>query len=235
MLEVSDIHVNYGLFEAVKGVTLNVHDKELVAIMGPNGHGKSTVVRAISGLVRVKKGKIEYNGNRIDKLKPPDIVKMGVIQVPEGGHLFPEMTVKENLILGAYTTEAWKNREENMKRVLNLFPILKDRMNQLCLTLSGGERRAVAVGRGLMSSAKLLMLDEPSLGLSPLLAQELIKGIKKIKDTGISIILVEENIRYVRELADRIYLVEQGKIALQGEKKEVLENKYVKKAYLGII
>ncbi len=235
MLEVSDIHVNYGLFEAVKGVTLNVHDEELVAIMGPNGHGKSTLVRAISGLVRVKKGKIEYNGNRIDKLKPPDIVKMGVIQVPEGGHLFPEMTVKENLILGAYTTEAWKNREENMKRVLNLFPILKDRMNQLCLTLSGGERRAVAVGRGLMSSAKLLMLDEPSLGLSPLLAQELIKGIKKIKDTGISIILVEENTRYVRELADRIYLIEQGKVVLQGKKKEVLENNYVKKAYLGII
>ncbi len=235
MLEVSDIHVNYGLFEAVKGVTLNVHDEELVAIMGPNGHGKSTLVRAISGLVRVKKGKIEYNGNRIDKLKPPDIVKMGVIQVPEGGHLFPEMTVKENLILGAYTTEAWKNREENMKKVLNLFPILKDRMNQLCLTLSGGERRAVAVGRGLMSSAKLLMLDEPSLGLSPLLAQELIKGIKKIKDTGISIILVEENTRYVRELADRIYLIEQGKVVLQGKKKEVLENNYVKKAYLGII
>jgi len=235
MLEVSDIHINYGLFEAVKGVTLNVHDEELVAIMGPNGHGKSTLVRAISGLVRVKKGKIEYNGNRIDKLKPPDIVKMGVIQVPEGGHLFPEMTVKENLILGAYTTEAWKNREENMNKVLNLFPILKDRMNQLCLTLSGGERRAVAVGRGLMSSAKLLMLDEPSLGLSPLLAQELIKGIKKIKDTGISIILVEENTRYVRELADRIYLIEQGKVVLQGKKKEVLENNYVKKAYLGII
>jgi len=235
MLEVSDIHVYYGLFEAVKGISLNIREKELVAIMGPNGHGKSTLIRAISGLVKIKGGKIEYNGKKIDKLKPPDIVKMGIIQVPEGGHLFPEMTVEENLLLGAYVPGAWRKRKENIQIVLDLFPILKDKMDQICLTLSGGERRAVAVGRGLMSSAKLLMLDEPSLGLSPLLAKELIKGIKKIKDTGIAIILVEENVRYIRELADRIYLVEQGKVTLKGKKDQVLENKHVKKAYLGII
>jgi len=212
-----------------------VHDNETVALLGPNGHGKSTILRAISGLIRPRSGTITFNNTKISQLRAPDIVKMGVIQVPEGGHLFPEMTVKENLMLGAYTPEAWKHREVNMHKVLEIFPILRDKMNRLCLNLSGGERRAVAVGRGLMSAAKLLMLDEPSLGLSPLLAQEVMRGIRNIKATGISILLVEENTRYIRELADRIYLIEQGKVALEGEKNEVLENSYIKKAYLGIV
>jgi len=235
MLEVQDLHVNYGLFEAVKGISLEVRDNETVALLGPNGHGKSTILRAISGLIRPRSGTIAFNSTKISQLKPPDIVKMGVIQVPEGGHLFPEMTVKENLMLGAYSPEAWKHREVNMHKVLEIFPNLRDKMSRLCLNLSGGERRAVAVGRGLMSAAKLLMLDEPSLGLSPLLAQEVMRGIRNIKATGIGILLVEENTRYIRELADRIYLIEQGKVALEGEKDEVLENSYIKKAYLGIV
>lgn len=235
MLEVNDLHVFYGLFEAVKGVSLNVKENELVALIGPNGHGKSTIIRAISNLVNIKNGEIKFNGNRIDTLKPHEIVKMGVIQVPEGGHLFPEMTVKENLMLGAYTSEAWKIRDKNVQKVLEMFPILKDKMGQSCSTLSGGERRAVAVGRGLMSAAKLLMLDEPSLGLSPLLAQVLMKRIQDIKATGLSIILVEENTRYIQELADRIYLIEEGKVAMHGNRDEILEKSYIKKAYLGVI
>ena len=235
MLEVNDLHVNYGLFEAVKGISLKVQQNETVALLGPNGHGKSTILRAISGLIKPRSGTITFNEKKITQLKPPEIVKMGIIQVPEGGHLFPEMTVRENLMLGAYTPAAWKQREVNLHKVLEIFPNLRDKMSRLCLNLSGGERRAVAVGRGLMSSAKLLMLDEPSLGLSPLLGQEVMRGIKNIRATGISILLVEENTRYIRELADRIYLIEQGKVALQGEKNEVLENSYIKKAYLGVL
>ena len=233
ILEVGNIHVFYGLFEAVKGVTFEAFENETVALIGPNGHGKSTILKTISGLLTPSSGKIIFYGKRIDKLNPLNIVKMGMVQVPEGGHLFSEMNVMENLLLGAYIPEAWKRRHNNLERVFQLFPILKERKDQLASTLSGGERRALAIGRGLMSSAKFLMLDEPTLGLAPKLSEEVMMKIREIRK-DISMILVEENIRFVSELADRIYLIEKGKVTLQGTCNEILNNSYVKKTYLGM-
>ncbi len=234
MLEVNDLHVFYGHFEALTGLSIEVKENEVVALAGPNGHGKSTVLNSILGLTDIQSGTIQFQGKRIEKESPIDIVKMGVILVPEGGHLFSEMTVQENLLMGAYHPKAWKNRNENLRNVFDLFPMLEKIKDRLCLRLSGGERRAVAIGRGLMSSAKLLMLDEPTLGLAPVLVKNITEKIKEIKETGMTIILVEENIRSVSELADRIYLVLKGKIALEGEAEKVLQDKKFKEAYLGL-
>ncbi len=235
MLKVEDIHVFYGLFEAIKGVTMSVKEGETVGIIGPNGHGKSTILKAISGVNPPRKGEMTFRNKRIDNLKPQEIVNMGIIQVPEGGRLFPEMSVMENLLLGAYAGEAWKRKEANLETVFQLFPNLKGRENQKCNTLSGGERMAVSIGRGLMAAANLLMLDEPSLGLSPKLAQEVLRKIDEIKETGLSMILVEQSTRYVSEVADRIYLIENGRVELEGSRDEVLENKHVKESYLGVM
>lgn len=234
MLEVNNLQVYYGQFQALRGMSFNVEENEVVVLMGPNGHGKSTALRAIAGLADVRGGEITFQGNRIDRKSPVEIVKMGVILVPEGGHLFPEMTVQENLMMGAYNPEAWKKRNENLCKVFALFSNLEEIEDRLCMKLSGGERRCVAVGRGLMSSAKILMLDEPTLGLAPMLAKNLAEKIKEIKDSGITIVLVEENMRYVSGLADRIYLVQKGKVVLEGEADKVLQDSYFKEAYLGL-
>jgi branched-chain amino acid transport system ATP-binding protein len=234
MLEVNDLHVFYGQFEALTGLSFKVEENEVVALAGPNGHGKSTALHSIIGLTDIRSGTIQFQGKSIEKESPVDIVKMGVILVPEGGHLFTEMTVQENLIMGAYHPNAWKNRNENLRKVYDLFPMLETIKNRLCLRLSGGERRAVGIGRGLMSSAKILMLDEPTLRLAPVLVNNITEKIKEIKETGMTIVLVEENIRYVSELADRIYLVNKGKVALEGEADKVLKDSRFKELYLGL-
>lgn len=236
MLEVKHIDVFYGVFPALKDVSLRVKEEEIIGIFGPNGHGKSTILKTISGLLVPAKGEIWYKGQRIDRMHTDKIVDAGVTLVPEGKHLFPEMTVKENLLLGAYVSRAWKKRKESLKKVFEIFPRLKERQNQLCRTLSGGERQMCAIGRGLMSSGSLLMLDEPTLGLAPNLSLDIIRKIGEIKENlGVSVILVEENVRFMTELSSRIYLIENGKVALEGYKEDILRNERVKEAYLGKI
>jgi branched-chain amino acid transport system ATP-binding protein len=234
MLEVNNLHVFYGQFEALNGLSFNVKEEEVVVLAGPNGHGKSTALKAIAGLCDIREGEILFHDTRIDNTSTIDIVKKGIILVPEGAHLFPEMTITENLLMGAFNPVAWKKRRENLEKVFKLFPNLRDIKNRLCGNLSGGERQCVAVGRGLMSSAKLIMLDEPTMGLAPLLAWNLSEKIKEIKESGMTIILVGENINYVEKLADRIYLINKGESILEGKANEVLEHDYFKEAYLGV-
>jgi len=235
MLEVNKIHVFYGLLEAVSGVSIRVDEGETVGLFGPNGHGKTTILKTICGLIEPRKGEVRFYGRDITKLAPHKVADLGITYVPEGGHLFLHMTVLENLKLGAYSANAWKNRSRKLKEVVELFPNLKERKNQESRTLSGGERQMVAVARGLMSSPKLLILDEPSLGLAPKVAIALLEKIREIKERGISMILAEQNVRYATEIADRLYLIENGIIKLEGDRKLVIEDKYVKQAYLGVV
>ena len=234
MLEVKDLVVSYGDMFVIKNLSIHVDKGEIVGIFGPNGHGKTTLLKAISGLIKPKRGKIIFENRDLKKVPPHKIVEMGLIQVPQGAKLWPELTVEENLLLGAYVSRAWKKRKESLEMVYKLFPALKERRNKECSTLSGGERQMASIGRGLMSSAKLLMLDEPSLGLAPLIRRALLEKIPEIRDTGVTLLLVEQNIVFASEFSDRLYLIEEGKISLQGSKDEVLSNDYVRKAYLGI-
>jgi branched-chain amino acid transport system ATP-binding protein len=234
MLDVKDLVVTYGDMLIIKNLSMYVNKGEIVGIIGPNGHGKTTLLKAISGLVKPKSGKIFFENVDLTKMPPHKIVELGIVQVPQGAKLWPKLTVEENLLLGAYVSNAWKKRKENLEMVYKLFPALKERRNKLCSTLSGGERQMVAIGRGLMSSAKLLTLDEPSLGLAPLIRRALLEKIPEIRDTGVTLVLVEQNVVFASEFSDRLYLVEEGKITLQGSKDEVLSNNYVRKAYLGV-
>jgi branched-chain amino acid transport system ATP-binding protein len=235
MLTVNDLVVSYGDMVVIKNVSLNVEEDEVVGIFGPNGHGKTTLLKAISGLIKPKQGQIVFMKNELENSAPHKIVEMGLIHVPQGARLWPELTVEENLLLGAYVPGAWKERGENLEIVYNLFPQLRERKNKKASTLSGGERQMVALGRGLMSSAKLLILDEPTLGLAPIIRRSLLEKIPEIRDTGVTMLIVEQNIVFASEFSDRLYLIENGRIALQGPKNEVLSNNHVKKAYLGIL
>jgi len=234
MLKVEGIDVSYGSLQVLKKVSISVKNNETVGIFGPNGHGKTTLLKAISGLLKPLKGTIKFKDQVISGVPPEKIVNMGLIHVPQGSQLFLDMTVEENLLMGAYRSIAWSKRRENLKSVYQLFPSLKERRNKKSSTLSGGERQMTAIGRGLMSSAELLMLDELTMGLAPKLGWEIINKISEIKETGIAIILVEQNIAYAAELSERMYLLENGEIKLSGNKGEVLSNKYVQEAYLGI-
>ncbi len=234
MLEVADISVYYGAFEALHGLSLRVSDTETVGLFGPNGHGKTTTLRAISGLLEPRKGDIRYDGRTIRGMGTEKIVGLGIVHVLQGAHLFPEMTVMENLLLGAYLPAAWRRRRESMEKVFRLFPKLEDRRNQRCSTLSGGERQMAALGRGLMGAAQLLMLDEPFLGLAPKIRVEIMGAVKEIKALGMSMILVEQNIVYVTRMCDRAYLIEEGRVVFEGTANQVLENEYVREAYLGV-
>jgi branched-chain amino acid transport system ATP-binding protein len=234
MLDVKDLVVTYGDMLIIKNLSMYVNKGEIVGIIGPNGHGKTTLLKAISGLVKPKSGKIFFENVDLTKMPPHKIVELGIVQVPQGAKLWPKLTVEENLLLGAYVSNAWKKRKENLEMVYKLFPALKERRNKLCSTLSGGERQMVAIGRGLMSSAKLLTLDEPSLGLAPLIRRALLEKIPEIRDMGVTLVLVEQNVVFASEFSDRLYLIEEGKITLQGSKDEVLSNNYVRKAYLGV-
>jgi branched-chain amino acid transport system ATP-binding protein len=234
MLEVCEVTTPYGMTQALWEVCLKVNESEIVALIGSNGSGKTALLNAISGLLTPVSGTIEFLGKRIDGLPPHTIVELGISHVPEGGKVFPEMTVYENLEMGAYPIHAWNEKEQTLEQVYHVFPILKERAGQLARTLSGGERQMLAIGRGLMSKPKLCLLDEPSYGLAPKLVAEIFRVIKELRDRGITIFLVEQNVRNSLETADRAYVLENGRICLEGACDEFLQSDFVRKAYLGL-
>lgn len=233
MLEVEGLYAGYSGAEVLHDTSLYIGDDETVVILGPNGHGKTTLLRAMSGLIRPTAGTVALDGQTLTTLKPEEIVAAGVIHIPQGDLLFPQMTVMENLLMGAYRASAWQQREEKLDYVFELFPRLAERRGQLARSLSGGERRMVAIGRGLMSDAKIMLVDEPSLGLAPVLIKDLYEAIQEINRTGLPILLVEENVDHVVELADRVYLLESGTIVREGPADELLQDEALLSAYLG--
>ena len=234
MLELSNIDAFYGKSQALWDVSLNVNEGEIFALIGANGAGKSTLLKVISGLLRPASGSVEFLGERIDGRAPHNIVELGICHVPEGRKLFTRMSVYENLEMGAYVSEAWKQKGETLDQVCEVFPILKERQGQLASTLSGGEQQMVAMGRGLMSRPRLCMFDEPSYGLAPMLVTEIFRIIKSLREQGMTILLVEQNVRQSLEIADRACVLENGRIALAGESEALLEEELVRKAYLGL-
>lgn len=232
MLEVNSISVGYGHLQAVWDVTFKVDDKELVTILGSNGSGKSTILKAISGLIGLINGTIAFQGKRIDGMKPDEIVSKRIIHVPEGRHLFPEMTVHDNLLLGAYDRSIRNTRNHTLEFVYECFPVLRDFIRKQAGTLSGGEQQMVAIGRGLMAKPKLLMLDEPSLGLAPFIVLDLFNIIRRINDQEVAVLLVEQNVRYSLKVAHRGYILESGRLVMSGTGTELLGSEEVKKAYL---
>jgi len=234
MLEVSNLDVFYGKSQALRDISLKVNEREIVALVGANGAGKTTLLNTISGALRAASGSVEFLGKRIDRLAPDTIVQLGISHIPEGRKLFTNMTVRENLELGAYISKAWKRKEETIEEVYQLFPVLKERARQSASKLSGGEGQMVAIGRGLMSSPRLCMFDEPSYGLAPRLLSEVLGVIKRLREQGITILLVEQNVRQTLETADRAYVLENGRIVLEGKGKDLLQDELVKKAYLGL-
>jgi len=234
MLEVSSLDVFYGKSQALRGVSLRVDEGEIVALVGANGAGKTTLLNTVSGLLRPASGNVEFLGKRIDRLAPHKIMKLGICQIPEGRKLFSDMTVGENLEMGAYSSEARKRRKETLEQVYKIFPVLGERRRQSAKKLSGGERQMVAIGRGLMSNPRLCMFDEPSYGLAPKLFLEVLEVVKRLREQGITILLVEQNVRNTLEVADRAYVIENGQIVLDGTSKDLLQNEQVKTAYLGI-
>jgi len=231
VLEVKDLTVHYDKALALDHVTLNVERNEVVAVLGANGAGKSTLLRAISGLVRGT-GEILFDGARLDVLHRHEIVKAGVVHCPEARRLFPEMTVFDNLLLGAYLRKGRRQIDEDRARVYDLFPMLMERSKQVASTLSGGEQQMVAIGRALMSNPKLLMLDEPSLGLAPLVQEAIFRGIKEIAKTGMSVLLVEQNARQALTIAHRAYVLEVGRVTLSGPSQDLVNDPHVREAYL---
>jgi branched-chain amino acid transport system ATP-binding protein len=234
MLEVSNLDVFYGKSQALRDISLKVNEREIVALVGSNGAGKTTLLNTISGLLHPASGSVEFLGRSIASLAPHKITKLGICQIPEGRKLFSDMTVGENLEMGAYSSEAWKRRKETLEQVYQVFPVLKERARQSAKKLSGGEGQMVAIGRGLMSSPKLCMFDEPSYGLAPKLFSEVLEVIKHLREQGITIFLVEQNVRQTLETADRAYVLENGQIVLEGKGKDLLQDDMVRKAYLGL-
>ena len=232
MLAIEKLQVAYGQVQALWDVTLGVPDGEIVALVGANGAGKTTLLKTVSGLLRKQSGSIAYDGKHIEEASPPEIVKHGVVHVPEGRKLFPEMTVIDNLLMGAYTIPQ-SERSQKLERVFSVFPVLKERQKQIAGTLSGGEQQTVAIGRGLMAGPKLLMLDEPSLGLAPLLVEEVFRVIMEINRLGVTVLLVEQNTQHALTLAHKGFVMELGRIALSGSGSELLANTDIRKAYLG--
>jgi branched-chain amino acid transport system ATP-binding protein len=233
LLDVKDIHVFYGNIEAVKGMTFHVDRGEIVCLIGANGAGKTTTLRTVSGLLRPGEGAIFYEGQRIDLLPAHEIVGLGVAQSPEGRRIFPRMSVRENLDMGAFIRRDAAGQREDMDRIMDLFPILKERARQAAGTLSGGEQQMLAMGRALMARPKLLLLDEPSMGLAPIVVQTIFDTIRDINDQGMTVLLVEQNAAQALSLAHRGYVIETGKIVLEDEARALLENEQVRKAYLG--
>jgi branched-chain amino acid transport system ATP-binding protein len=233
MLQVSDLQAGYGGSQVLHSISLHVQDGEAVVILGPNGHGKTTLLRAISGLIQPTGGRVALEGREITRLEPEAIVAAGVIHIPQGDLLFPEMTVLENLLMGAYRSDAWRERNKKLEQVFALFPRLAERKKQLARSLSGGERRMLALGRGLMGKARIFMIDEPSLGLAPLVIEQVYETIREIRRTGLSILLVEENANRIAGLADRVYLLEAGTLVREGTADELLQNEALLAAYLG--
>ena len=234
MLKVNGIDIFYGDLQVLWDVTFEVREKEILVLIGANGAGKSTTIRAISSLLSPRKGSIEFEGTRINQVPAHKIIEYGIVHVPEGRRLFPEMSVEENLIMGTLKVDAKKKRAESMAYVYGLFPRLKERMKQMAGTLSGGEQQMLAIGRGLMSLPKLMMFDEPSLGLAPILVQDIFRIFKRINQEGVTILLVEQNVKQTLGMCHRAYVLENGRIVLQGSGDELMHNKHVMEAYLGI-
>lgn len=233
MLEIKDLNIYYGVIHALKNLSLHINEGEIVTLIGANGAGKTTTLRAISGLLKIGGGQIAFNGDTISGTNAKDIVRKGISHVPEGRRIFADMTVLENLELGAYLRKDKEGIRNDMKNVYERFPILEKRSKQLAGTLSGGEQQMLAMGRALMSKPKLLLLDEPSMGLAPLLVQEIFKIIKDINQAGTTVLLVEQNAHMALSIADRAYVLETGSIVLEGSAKELAQSEDIKKAYLG--
>ena len=233
MLEVKNLEVSYGDIQVVWGVDFNVNKNEIVVIIGQNGAGKSTILSTIAGILPVKSGKIFFKEKDITSLSAEDVVKYGIMLVPEGAGVFPDMSVFDNLLMGAYTVKSKEKRMEILEKVFNLFPRLKERLKQSAGTLSGGERQMLAIGRALMADPELILLDEPSLGLQPLFVKRIFQIVKKLKEIGKTVLLVEQNVNKSLEIGDRGYVLENGKIVISGSCSELLNNDYVKKAYMG--
>ena len=234
MIELNSINAGYGEIQIVRDVSMGIDNNEIVALVGANGAGKSTIIKTISGLVPVSSGSIVFEGKRIENMPAHKIITNGISLVPEGRRLFPYMTVQENLELGAYVENNRKKVQENMGWVFGLFPILDERRTQLAGTFSGGEQQMLTIGRALMSRPKFLMMDEPSLGLSPVIVGEVFKTVQVLQNEGVTILLVEQNVRKSLEIANRGYVLEHGRVVLSGGAEELLEDENVKKAYIGM-
>jgi branched-chain amino acid transport system ATP-binding protein len=234
ILEVNNIDIFHGTFQALWDVTLEVRKEEMLALIGANTSGKSTLLDAISGLNHPTKGSIRFEGREISKLEPHQIVDLGITQVPEGRRIFPEMSALGNLLMGAYTSRARSKKDRNLKKVYQHFPILEKRKNQTAKTLSGGEQQMLVIGRGLMSEPRLMLVDEMSLGLAPIVVNEIFRTLREIRQSGITILFVEQNVKKSIQESDRAYILENGKIALCGTSAELCEMDKVKKAYFGI-
>ena len=234
MLEVEKVSAAYGMVQILWEVSFQIKQKEIVSIIGPNGAGKTTLVKTISGLLPATNGTILFKGEHIEKLRPYEIVKKGITLIPEGREIFPRMTVEENLLLGAYTVNDKSKVKESKERVYQIFPILKKKEKALAQTLSGGEQQMLVICRSLMSNPELLILDEPSLGLAPIIVEKVLDTVTKINEDGVTILLVEQNIRDSLEIAHRAYVLEEGKIIIEGEGRELLNDSHIKEVYLGI-
>ena len=233
MLEIKDLNVFYGAVHAIKGISLNVEQGELVSLIGANGAGKTTTLHAISGLIPAASGTIELDGHNLQKTPPDRIISLGLAHVPEGRHVFARMTVEENLRMGAYIIRDAQKINENLEKVYSHFPRLKERRRQLAGTLSGGEQQMPATGRALMTDPSIVLMDEPSMGLSPLLVKEIFAIIEQLHESGITILLVEQNAKMALAVSDRAYVLETGKISMSGKASELAEDDRVRKAYLG--
>ncbi len=233
MLEIKNLNVYYGAVHAIKGISLKVEDGELVSLIGANGAGKTTTLHTISGLIPAASGEILLDGHNLQKTPAHNIIKLGLAHVPEGRHVFARMTVEENLMMGAYIESDRKKIESNIEMVYGHFPRLKERRRQLAGTLSGGEQQMLATGRALMTNPRMVLMDEPSMGLSPLLVKDIFAIIEELHKSGITILLVEQNAKMALAISDRAYVLETGKIAMEGTAKELAEDDGVRKAYLG--
>lgn len=233
MLKVTDLCVNYGVIPALKGVSFEVNQGEIIALIGANGAGKTTILHTVTGLVKAASGMIEFEGQDITKIPAHKIVEMGMAHVPEGRRVFPEMTVYQNLMLGAYTRKDSAEKQASLEKVYGHFPRLKERQKQLAGTLSGGEQQMLAMGRALMSKPKIILMDEPSMGLSPIFVNEIFSIIEEVSKEGTTVLLVEQNAKKALSLADRAYVLETGSITVTGDAKDLLNNDEIRKAYLG--
>lgn len=234
MLKINKIISGYGNVQALWDVSLQVNEDEIVAVVGANGAGKTTLLRTIMGLIEPTAGMIKYEGQRIEGLNPHKISELGIAYVPEGGGPFRDMSVRENLEMGAYSSKAWKRRKDTLRRVYKLFPRLEEREHKLSRTLSGGERQMLAIGRALMARPTLCAFDEPSIGLSPLLVDEFFHIIHQLREDGITVLLIEQNVHKSLEIADRAYVLENGRIILEGKSQDLLQEERIRKAYLGL-
>ena len=234
LLSVENINVSYGDVQIINGLSLTVNEGEVVSIIGGNGAGKSTLLKTLSGLLHPTSGRVRFKGEEIQDFPPERIVERGIIHVPEGRRLFSLMSVADNLEIGAYTKRAYTLRDKTLRKVYDLLPRLRERQDQMAMTLSGGEQQMVAIGRGLMALPGLLMLDEPSLGLAPILVKSIFDTLRVIADTGTTVLLVEQDVNHSLSLSDRGYVLEHGRVAMEGPARELMDNKHIKAAYLGM-